>query len=102
MVVIDNPEDILNVKREAFHLLGGFKAKAMASHEMMPRKLWEHADPTSTAMYKFMQTINQKEGLQLKVRPCCCYIPSYLHTEEKKGKNSYSEPKIHSQIFYTF
>lgn len=38
----------------------------MDSHKV-PRKLWEHPDPTSTAMYKFMQVLNQKQGLQLKV-----------------------------------
>ncbi|KAK3986283.1 acetoacetyl-CoA synthetase [Cladorrhinum sp. PSN332] len=32
----------------------------------VPRKLWEHPDPTTTAMYKFMQGLNEKYGLQLK------------------------------------
>lgn len=33
----------------------------------VPRKLWEHPDPSSTAMYKFMQEINEKYGLKTKV-----------------------------------
>jgi acetoacetyl-CoA synthetase len=33
----------------------------------MPRKLWEHSDPKSTAMWKFMQDANQRYGLNLKV-----------------------------------
>ncbi|KAF7524944.1 hypothetical protein G7054_g11257 [Neopestalotiopsis clavispora] len=32
----------------------------------LPRKLWEHPDPQSTEMYKFMQTVNQKHKLNLK------------------------------------
>ncbi|KFZ23494.1 hypothetical protein V502_02032 [Pseudogymnoascus sp. VKM F-4520 (FW-2644)] len=32
----------------------------------VPRKLWEHPNPESTAMYKFMQKINKKEFVQLK------------------------------------
>ena len=33
----------------------------------MPRKLWEHPDPKNTEMYRFMQEVNKKHGLQLKV-----------------------------------
>jgi len=33
----------------------------------LPRKLWEHPDPKSTEMYKFMQEVNQKYKLDLKV-----------------------------------
>jgi hypothetical protein len=32
-----------------------------------PRKLWQHADPESTAMWKFMQKANQKRGLSMQV-----------------------------------
>lgn len=32
----------------------------------IPRKLWEHEDPKSTEMYKFMQSINQKHKLNMK------------------------------------
>lgn len=35
---------------------------------VVPRKLWEHSNPQSTAMYRLMQEINGKHGLQLKVR----------------------------------
>jgi acetoacetyl-CoA synthetase len=35
----------------------------------LPRKLWEHPDPQSTRMWKFMQSINRKHNLQLRVRP---------------------------------
>lgn len=31
-----------------------------------PRKLWEHPDPKSTAMWKFMQEANQRYGLNLQ------------------------------------
>ncbi|TGO85645.1 hypothetical protein BPOR_0377g00140 [Botrytis porri] len=31
----------------------------------LPRKLWEHPNPKSTAMYKLMQEINQKHNLQI-------------------------------------
>lgn len=31
------------------------------------RKLWEHPNPESTAMYKFMQLANEKHNLKLKV-----------------------------------
>lgn len=33
----------------------------------VPRKLWEHPNPKDTEMYKFMQLINQKYSLELKV-----------------------------------
>lgn len=32
----------------------------------IPRKLWEHADPKSTTMWKFMQKANQKRGLNMQ------------------------------------
>ncbi|KAI9738155.1 MAG: hypothetical protein M1818_005584 [Claussenomyces sp. TS43310] len=32
----------------------------------VPRKLWQHPDPSSTAMFKLMQVINKKNGLQLE------------------------------------
>ncbi|KAK4169056.1 hypothetical protein QBC43DRAFT_296387 [Cladorrhinum sp. PSN259] len=32
----------------------------------VPRKLWEHPDPSSTAMYTFMQGIDEKYGLKSK------------------------------------
>jgi acetoacetyl-CoA synthetase len=31
----------------------------------MPRKLWEHPDPTSTRMWRFMQSANARYGLRL-------------------------------------
>lgn len=34
----------------------------------LPRKLWEHPDPESTQMWKFMQEVNRKSGRGLKVR----------------------------------
>jgi acetoacetyl-CoA synthetase len=33
----------------------------------VPRKLWEHPNPESTEMYRFMQEINKKNNLQLQV-----------------------------------
>jgi acetoacetyl-CoA synthetase len=33
----------------------------------LPRKLWAHANPKSTAMYKLMEEINEKQGIRLKV-----------------------------------
>ena len=31
----------------------------------VPRKLWEHPDPQSTAMWRFMQDVNTKRGLRM-------------------------------------
>lgn len=39
----------------------------MATTVSTPRKLWEHPDPKSTAMWKFMQDANAKRGLQMQV-----------------------------------
>lgn len=36
----------------------------------MPKKLWEHPDPKSTAMWQFMQRINDKHNAGLKVNYC--------------------------------
>lgn len=41
----------------------------MATAVSTPRKLWEHPDPKSTAMWKFMQEANAKRGLQMQVCP---------------------------------
>ncbi|KAH3912797.1 hypothetical protein HBH56_119460 [Parastagonospora nodorum] len=38
----------------------------MSSQHPIPRKLWQHADPKSTAMWKFMQKSNQKRGLNMQ------------------------------------
>lgn len=42
----------------------------MAHHESstdkLPRKLWEHPDPKSTRMWRFMQNANAKHGLDMK------------------------------------
>jgi len=35
--------------------------------DAVPRKLWEHGSPESTLMYRFMEEVNQKQRLQLKV-----------------------------------
>lgn len=32
-----------------------------------PRMLWKHSNPQSTAMYSFMEEVNKKQGLELKV-----------------------------------
>lgn len=34
----------------------------------MPRKLWEHPDPQSTNMARFMRSVNEKRGMKMKVR----------------------------------
>lgn len=39
----------------------------MSSQHPTPRKLWQHADPKSTAMWKFMQKSNQGRGLNMQV-----------------------------------
>lgn len=36
---------------------------------VLPRKLWEHPDPESTQMYKFMHEVNRKSGRDLQVSP---------------------------------
>lgn len=33
----------------------------------IPRKLWEHPNPQGTNIYKFMQEVNQKNNLNIKV-----------------------------------
>ncbi|KAJ4349308.1 hypothetical protein N0V95_004676 [Ascochyta clinopodiicola] len=38
----------------------------MASVTASPRKLWQHPDPKSTAMWKFMQSANGKRGLNMQ------------------------------------
>ncbi|CAO2647179.1 Nn.00g081010.m01.CDS01 [Neocucurbitaria sp. VM-36] len=38
----------------------------MSSQHPVPRKLWEHPNPKSTAMWKFMQDANQKRGLNMQ------------------------------------
>jgi hypothetical protein len=40
----------------------------MATAVSTPRKLWEHPDPKSTAMWKFMQDANARRGLHMQVR----------------------------------
>lgn len=40
----------------------------MASDLAVPRKLWEHADPTSTHMYKFMRAAEKSTKLSFPVR----------------------------------
>lgn len=39
----------------------------MAEKAMLPRKLWEHPDPKSTTMWRFMQGANRKRGLNMQV-----------------------------------
>jgi acetoacetyl-CoA synthetase len=39
----------------------------MSSHVTIPRKLWQHPDPKSTAMWKFMQSANERRGLNMQV-----------------------------------
>lgn len=33
----------------------------------IPRKLWEHPDPKSTLMWRFMQEVNEKSNRNLQV-----------------------------------
>jgi hypothetical protein len=35
--------------------------------DKMPRKLWEHPDPKSTAIWKFMEEANRRHGLKMGV-----------------------------------
>lgn len=39
----------------------------MEDANRIPRKLWQHADPKSTTMWKFMQKANQERGLNMQV-----------------------------------
>ncbi|PSR74084.1 acetoacetate-CoA ligase, partial [Coniella lustricola] len=41
-------------------------ATTMETAGRAPRKLWEHSDPKSTQMYKFMQEINRESGRDLE------------------------------------
>lgn len=45
----------------------------------MPRKLWEHPDPKSTAMWQFMQEANKTHGLDLQVKSMFLF-PYYFST----------------------
>lgn len=40
---------------------------ALADAHPVPRKLWEHPDPENTFMWRFMNEINAKRGLNIKV-----------------------------------
>ena len=33
----------------------------------VPRKLWEHPDPKSTEIWRFMQEVNREKGLKMEV-----------------------------------
>ena len=47
--------------------IGGHGYESQSASSMpMPRKLWEHPDPKSTAMWKFMQNANAKHGLKME------------------------------------
>jgi hypothetical protein len=39
----------------------------MADHTSIPRKLWEHPDKTSTAMWKFKTSLEKSVGQQFAV-----------------------------------
>ncbi|KAL6897593.1 hypothetical protein GGI43DRAFT_97539 [Trichoderma evansii] len=39
---------------------------ASTSFDKMPRKLWEHSDPKSTIMWRFMQEANKKHNLNMQ------------------------------------
>jgi hypothetical protein len=42
--------------------INGITTTTTTTTTTTPTKLWEHSDPKSTEMYKFMQIINQKYG----------------------------------------
>ena len=39
----------------------------MMASQTMARKLWEHPNPEGTMMWEFLQNLNKKHGLKLKV-----------------------------------
>lgn len=44
--------------------------------DVIPRKLWEHPDPESTPMWRFLQNVNKRHGLDMKVSiPCPPFDP---------------------------
>lgn len=43
---------------------------------LVPRKLWEHPDPKSTLMWRFMQEVNEKSSRDLKVSSTSCIFTS--------------------------
>ena len=50
-------------------LTGARCSTTMAEEDQhVQRKLWEHPDPQSTGMWKFVQEVNAKRGVELKVR----------------------------------
>jgi hypothetical protein len=44
----------------------------MSSQHPTPRKLWQHPNPESTTMWKFMQRANKKHGLDMQVSSSNC------------------------------
>ena len=64
--ILSNLSSLPTVILLSFNPLASMGADS-ASAIPMPRKLWEHPDPQSTAMAKFMETVNQKRRMNLKV-----------------------------------
>jgi hypothetical protein len=62
---IERSREIFRERREG--RAATLAADMDADATKMPKKLWEHPNPESTDMYKFMQEVNQKYNLQLKV-----------------------------------
>lgn len=48
-------------------LLQQYGTMASTNFDKMPRKLWEHPDPKSTVMWRFMQEANKKFNLNMQV-----------------------------------
>lgn len=60
---------------------GGHGYEPQSAHSMpIPRKLWEHPDPKSTAMWKFMQNANAKHGLKMEASDLPLYFEVYKYS----------------------
>jgi hypothetical protein len=67
----------------------------MSGIQTTPRKLWQHADPEGTAMWKFMQRANQKRGLNMQVR-----FLSFLIISTKSVFISASDVQVYSYTVF--
>lgn len=76
----------------------------------VPRKLWEHPNPESTDMYRFMQEVNNKHGLQIKVpylvsvkvstaKYICRHSGSYISTQSPNVRDSGTNVSTSSTSF---
>ena len=57
-----------------------------------PRKLWEHSDPKSTEMWKFMQRVNKNHNRNFQARLLRHTLLPSLHLMMTWGTRDVSDP----------